>query len=103
MNPSYWPCNIAYHLPKARFNMLNFKTVSMVVLTTAALVFVGCSKKKEETQAPAASEVPAEQTSSMTEAAPAAETAPTTDAAASAPADEKADTQAIAALDKPTA
>lgn len=83
--------------------MFNIKTVSIVVLAAAALAFVGCSKKKEETQAPAASEVPTEQAmGSMTEAAPVAETAPATDTAASAPADEKVDTQAIAALDKPS-
>lgn len=85
--------------------MLNFKNASIVVLATAALVFVGCSKKKEETQAPAASEASAVQhdMASMPEAAPAAETAPATDTAASAPADEKTDTKAIAALDKPAA
>ena len=86
--------------------MFNLKTVSIAVLATATLAFVGCTKKKEEAPASAASEVPAEVSSAAPVEPAAPEATPAPDASVvtetpAAPATE-ADNTAIAGLDKPT-
>ncbi|MDQ8951997.1 hypothetical protein RFH42_03385 [Acinetobacter rudis] len=83
--------------------MLNFKTVSIVVLATAALAFVGCSKKKEEVPASTASDVPAEVSNAVPVEPVAAPSTETSTSVAETPAtEEKADNQAIATIDKPS-
>lgn len=102
MNLSYLHSIIHNHLHEFGSKMLNLKTVSVAVLATATLAFVGCSKKKEEAPASAASEVPAE-VSSVAPVAPEATPAPDASAVTEVPmVEEKADNAAIAGLDKPT-
>lgn len=105
MNLSYLHSIIHNHLHEFGSKMLNLKTVSVAVLLTTTLAFVGCSKKKEEAPASAASEVPAEVSSAAPVESVAPEAVPASDAGVETEApmvEEKADNAAIAGLDKPT-